>query len=302
MEFTGHPRQASRRAQGGSSVPNNFREDTPNLAKNEFEVYYNCSPSVVMDRFHGHSFYELRIIIHGHILHYNESSISELCSGDISIIPPGLFHRIMPAQDTGTIPDYTRILLYLSINFVRSLDTETLQVSEMLNHFGYSGPQHLRLPDEEFAAFCQLLKDVVNADNDDEPLGHFANRARVMLALSQIARAISQNAFLPPSGENTALIPRVIAYINAHLSSDLSLDMLSERFYISKFYLSHQFKQYTQLSLHQYILSRRMMHAQILLRSGHAPTHVAAACGYREYSSFYKAFLRETGVAPKDFV
>lgn len=47
--------------------------------------------------------------------------------------------------------------------------------------------------------------------------------------------------------------------------------MLSERFYISKFYLSHQFKQYTQLSLHQYILSRRMMHAQILLRSGHAP-------------------------------
>ena len=76
-----------------------------------------------------------------------------------------------------------------------------------------------------------------------------------MLALSQIARAISQNAFLPPSGENTALIPRVIAYINAHLSSDLSLDMLSERFYISKFYLSHQFKQYTQLSLHQYILA-----------------------------------------------
>ena len=152
-------------------MPNNFREDTPNLAKNEFEVYYNCSPSVVMDRFHGHSFYELRIIIHGHILHYNESSISELCSGDISIIPPGLFHRIMPAQDTGTIPDYTRILLYLSINFVRSLDTETLQVSEMLNHFGYSGPQHLRLPDEEFAAFCQLLKDVVTADNDDEPLG-----------------------------------------------------------------------------------------------------------------------------------
>ena len=302
MEFTGHPRQASRRAQGGNSVPNNFREDTPNLAKNEFEVYYNCSPSVVMDRFHGHSFYELRIIIHDHILHYNESSISELCSGDISIIPPGLFHRIMPAQDTGTIPDYTRILLYLSINFVRSLDTETLRVSEMLNHFGYSGPQHLRLPDEEFAAFCQLLKDVVTADNDDEPLGHFANRARVMLALSQIARAISQNAFLPPSGENTALIPRVIAYINAHLSSDLSLDMLSERFYISKFYLSHQFKQYTQLSLHQYILSRRMMHAQILLRSGHAPTHVAAACGYREYSSFYKAFLRETGVAPKDFV
>lgn len=147
----------------------------------------------------------------------------------------------------------------------------------------------------------QPLSDIVQTDRDDEPLIHLQNRAKVMLVLAQLAGRIMQQDASQPAVEDTSLVPQVIAYINANLSENLFLDSLANRFFVNKFYLSHQFKAYTQLSLHQYVVARRMQHAQTLLRQGKSPLAVSQACGYREYSSFYKAFLKETRQSPKAF-
>ncbi|MCI7795177.1 MAG: AraC family transcriptional regulator [Lachnospiraceae bacterium] len=52
-------------------------------------------------------------------------------------------------------------------------------------------------------------------------------------------------------------VNQILLYINENLSEDLSLDRLASRFYISKYYLSRQFKQFTGLSLYQYIAFKR---------------------------------------------
>ena len=282
-------------------MANHWCERTPDLVSHEFEIYDNCSPTTNMDQFHGHSFYELRLIKNGYIMHYSENATCALGPGDISIIPPGMFHRTTPAVPLHIISDYARVLLYVSTDFIHAMDTDDFKISEVFDAFGYPGTQHMHLEPAELDTFYQPLQEIVRINRDDEPLQHLQNRAQVMLLLARIAERIAQIDVHVRPVEEAALVPRVIAYINANLSENLSLDSLSERFFVSKFYLSHQFKQYTQLSLHQYVLTRRMMHAQILLRSGQAPTAVSAACGYHEYSSFYKAFLRETGQSPRAF-
>ncbi len=93
-------------------------------------------------------------------------------------------------------------------------------------------------------------------------------------------------------------INQVLRYINDNLSDALTLDSLAKRFYISKFYLSRKFKQFTDLSIYQYIMKKRLIVARNMLRTGNSVTTSYLQCGFNDYSNFLKAFKREFGRNP----
>ena len=81
----------------------------------------------------------------------------------------------------------------------------------------------------------------------------------------------------------------------------MSLDQLADRFYISKYYLSRQFKQFTGLSLYQYIMKKRLISARNMLRAGSPVMDACLCCGFGDYSNFLKAFKREFGQNPSKY-
>ena len=96
-------------------------------------------------------------------------------------------------------------------------------------------------------------------------------------------------------------INQILLYINENLTEDLSLNLLSDRFYISKYYLNRQFKQFTGLSLYQYIMKKRLIVARNMLRGGSSVMDACLQCGFNDYSNFLKAFKREFGKLPKEY-
>ena len=282
-------------------MPNNWSEYHPDLMKHDFEIYDNCSREMNMSAYHGHNFYEIHMVLQGTVTRYTEDNVVQLHPGDVTVFPPGVFHRCFHLEESPLEDSYARVLLYLSPEFLYGLDSDKLKLSEILNSFGMPADRCLSLPIEELKSMCRPLQEIVKANQDADPLYHLFNSAQVTMFLVQLVEKIMKSGMVVQYPEDETLIPRVLSYINTHLSDNLSLDTLAEKFFVSKFYLSHQFKQYTDLSLYQYVLTRRMMHAQILLRAGYAPSVVATACGYQEYSSFYKAFTRATGKNPRDF-
>lgn len=96
-------------------------------------------------------------------------------------------------------------------------------------------------------------------------------------------------------------LDRVAAYITEHLAEPLSLDRLAGQFYVSKYYLNHQFKQATGLTLYQYILKKRLLAARNLLMEGGRAMDVCFRCGFNDYSNFRRAFKREFGKSPKEY-
>lgn len=283
-------------------MANDWHEWNLDLFNHDFEIYDNCSATSYMPVYHSHAFYEIHIVLHGNIMRYTEDSAIELHPGSVSIYPPNVFHRVAPTTEQGPIHNYSRILLYLSIEFLRSRDSKVLKLTDMFDNFGKPANRYLSLPLEEIKVMCRPLQEIVRTDRDNEPLCHLTNSAHVTLFLAALAEKLLQTEAVVLQAENHELIPRVLTYINTHMSEDLSLESLSRQFHFNKYYLAHKFKQYTQLSIHQYALTRRMMHAQLLLLSGLSPYETAISCGYREYSSFYKAFLRVTGQSPKQFI
>ena len=96
-------------------------------------------------------------------------------------------------------------------------------------------------------------------------------------------------------------IEEIRRYITTHLEESLSIDDLAGRFYISRYYLMHRFKDVTGYSVHQYIRQKRLLLAGQLIRSGVPVLKAAEQAGFTEYSSFLRAFQSTFHMSPTDF-
>ena len=90
-------------------------------------------------------------------------------------------------------------------------------------------------------------------------------------------------------------------YINRHLEEDLSLDSLSSFFYVSKYHISHIFKDNMGIPLHQYILKNGFTPARTLYCPTSPSAMFISSTASKDYTSFFRAFKKEYGVSPKEY-
>ena len=90
----------------------------------------------------------------------------------------------------------------------------------------------------------------------------------------------------------------LLKYINLHINDNLSLDELAQRFSLSKFYLTRRFKELTGLSLHQFIVKKRLTKARYLISVGVDPYRAAVDAGFNNYSHFSRTFKSYFGQNP----
>ena len=91
---------------------------------------------------------------------------------------------------------------------------------------------------------------------------------------------------------------RVIKYVNEYLTRGLTLEFLSKKFFVSKYYLCRSFKKHNGISVHGYIVHKRVMLAKQLIESGTRAVAAARRVGFHDYSAFYRAFVRIIGQPP----
>ena len=128
------------------------------------------------------------------------------------------------------------------------------------------------------------------------------------LLCQQLLLTLSRDMLRPqqePHQESCRLDPKmdeILRYIAAHLPEDLSVDGLAGRFYLSRYYLMHRFKAVTGYSLHQYITQKRLLLAGELLRQGTPVMKAAELSGFRDYSTFLRAFQSTFRMSPRQFL
>ncbi len=79
------------------------------------------------------------------------------------------------------------------------------------------------------------------------------------------------------------------------------LERLAGEFFVSKYHISHVFKDNLGVSLHQYILKKRLTAARDAILAGTDMSEASYSYGFRDYSSFYKAFRKEYGLSPSEY-
>lgn len=72
--------------------------------------------------------------------------------------------------------------------------------------------------------------------------------------------------------------------------------------YVSKSHLNRSFKDFSGLTLYQYIIKKRLVVARDMLLEGQPVMDACMKCGFNDYSNFLKAFKREFGKSPREFM
>lgn len=98
------------------------------------------------------------------------------------------------------------------------------------------------------------------------------------------------------------LIETAKSYIREHLSEDITRNDIAEAVHVSPDYLSHLFREEVGQSIPRYILSKRILLAEKLLRQGgRSIRDVAIHCGFQNISYFSHQFKAMTGRAPQEY-
>lgn len=89
----------------------------------------------------------------------------------------------------------------------------------------------------------------------------------------------------------------VIEYLDKNFTESINLDDLAERFYISKFYLTREFKKEFGITIIQYIINKRIEYAKELLTfTDKTIEEISEICGFHDQCYFSKQFKKAENV------
>lgn len=104
------------------------------------------------------------------------------------------------------------------------------------------------------------------------------------------------------SGGEERVISSITRYMQEHLSEDISLSVLADRFHLNPQYISQLFKNEIGVGFLAYLTNIRMEKAKkLLLSTALSVTEIASYVGYGDYRVFTKVFKKTEGITPSQF-
>jgi len=139
-----------------------------------------------------------------------------------------------------------------------------------------------------------LLLDLTFTQSDSQEA--LFNQSRELLA------SIAHHTAESPQDFENETIARAKQYIEEHFTEDIGLEDVAGFVYLNPVYFSRFFKQYTDMTMTDYLTRLRINRASELLREHRLKIHeISHACGYKSSKYFAKIFKQHTGLTPSEF-
>jgi AraC-like DNA-binding protein len=244
------------------------------------QVFFRYSRGPSLRKGHEiHPHHEIIYYIDGDATFISRNSCTVLKKNTLIFVPKGCFHNFDIKQQD----NYLR--LTISFPDIPILDEVLMEISDIIV-----------TRNADVINFAKtIVKTIDGAPFTSQALSVYASFLSLMSELTR-----HQGASIQPKSEKNAL-SRCIAFIDEHFTENITVSDLAKKYFVSKSFLFTEFKKTFGISIHKYITQRRMIYAKSLLDKGNKPTDVYSACGYSDYSTFYKAFKNEYGISPREF-
>lgn len=146
------------------------------------------------------------------------------------------------------------------------------------------------------AKLAPLLGIIEKEDMEKDGFSTDMIRCCIETLLIRIARTDRRTL---PNADDSQVFRKIAEYITDNYSSEITLELLSKKFTISKSHMSRQFKAATGFNISEYISVVRIKNAQrLLLTTNYHITQIATMCGFNNSSYFTAVFKRILGISP----
>ncbi|MBE6655507.1 MAG: helix-turn-helix transcriptional regulator [Ruminococcaceae bacterium] len=100
----------------------------------------------------------------------------------------------------------------------------------------------------------------------------------------------------------TDVMKNIIHFCYENYDTDISLQTISDKLHISRYYISHLFNRKLHIGFNDYINSLRISRACEMLKLDDTPiTEIAYSVGYNFIRTFNRCFQEIVGMTPKEY-
>ena len=101
--------------------------------------------------------------------------------------------------------------------------------------------------------------------------------------------------------EKKSLMEQISLFVDGHLAEKITLQMIASQFSVSVSTVTQLFQKKSQTTFHGFLTMKRMEKARDLILEGLPLESVGKAIGYRDHSTFYRAFRNAFGISPREY-
>ena len=261
----------------------------------EFKLFHLTDQETTEVDYHYHDFNKITIFIQGKVNYMIEGRSYDLKPYDIVLVKQGDIHKLTVDNSC----PYERIIVYISPNFMNAYQTENYDLSYCFQKADQEHSNVLRIPSPEKSSLFRSISNLEHSFTDGGYASELYRQVMFLEFMIHLNRAARKNRLEYIDTDNcNEKVLAILDYVGEHLCENLSIDLIANQFYISKYYMMRLFKQETGYTLGQYISQKRLLLAKELLSSGVPGTQVCYDCGFKDYSTFSRAYKQLFGVTP----
>lgn len=246
---------------------------------------------------HSHEHLEIFYFHDGECNFQINNQIIPMEQGDLLLIDRLVVHKAFVDFDY----HYSRSVLHFSIDWLlpvlQALGKESLlDLFKSKNGFLYRFKDKAVLEDINYH-FSNLADNTYHTD--------LQNQLSLMQMLLNIENSDRFTAIEQPvkDQEKVARVGEVINYMANNFQEKLSISSIARAVNLSESYLSHLFKDFTGMSVINFLMSYRLTQSKYLLTlyPNLSVKEVSEQCGFESNAHFSRFFKKHTGMAPLNY-
>ncbi len=264
-----------------------------------YEAHHNFDETFEVTQFHCHDYYEFYIHLRGGEYMGVDNRLYQLMPNQLFVLPPFSMHGL---SCTSEMHNYERAYLNLAPEVLRVLGCGQIDPESLFRHHAAGSVCTWQLSDDDAKTFvsciCRIRENESRKSDAHERFGDYALMIRI---LNLVCRTMRQTD--PVEGEifGSSIIQEILDYINNHYTQPIRMENLARSFGVSVSWLSHEFARFTNRSVYDYVLYRRVMLARQQILGEASLNEIAYQCGFNDYSNFLRSFSRITGMSPSQY-
>lgn len=245
---------------------------------------------------HFHNCFEMIYIVDGSAQFIINEKLYEAKKNDIVFISNLETHKI----NMVSFP-YKRYYILIHPKYLSSLIGDSV-IASIFKHRPDDFSHIIKLNNSCSGDIDNIIRNIYEESKTKSDMWETAVKSYFCLLFTLLYRNFKEYFPVKQTDRMSDTILNIQKYIEDRCTEDLTLDTVSKKFYIDRFYLSRLFKKITGYTFKEYVIRQRIAKAkELLYYTEKSITEIGISSGFNNVNNFIRTFKNYEGIPPYQY-